>query len=171
MKDSESTLRDGDIHDVCGTDTDGSARLRQNDELISMNRTLVLDWVRSYLKKKDHKLIQGTIFYFNLKYSTAYISSKTSFFASEIFASLDIDIIKKCKKNKQNFSGGNDQIFSCDVYLQLQVPPAFAIVNLLNQRLPHSVKLIKIVHLRTRRHKIKHLLGHLNSSILILVSV
>lgn len=54
MKDSESALREGDIHDVCGADADGSARLRQNDELISVNRTLVLDWVRPYLKKKDH---------------------------------------------------------------------------------------------------------------------
>lgn len=62
-------------------------------------------------------------------------------------------------------------LISCNIYLQLQVPPAFAIVNSFNQRLPHSVKLIKIVHLKTRRHKIKHLSGHFNSSILILVSV
>lgn len=82
MKDSESALREGDIHDVRGADADGGARLRQNDELISVNRTLVLDWVRPYLKKKESLADtrhNSVMFYFNLKDSNAYISSKISF--------------------------------------------------------------------------------------------
>lgn len=53
MKDSESRLRDGDVDDVFGADADGGARFRQNDELISVNGTLVLDWVRPHLKEKS----------------------------------------------------------------------------------------------------------------------
>lgn len=59
MEDTESALRDGDVHDVFGADADGGARVRQNDELISVNRTLVLDWVSSYLRGK--KKIIGLI--------------------------------------------------------------------------------------------------------------
>lgn len=53
MKDTERAPREGDVHDVCGADADGSARLRQNDEVISVNRTPVLDRVRLYLKGKE----------------------------------------------------------------------------------------------------------------------
>lgn len=53
MKDSESRLRDGDAEDVFGADADGGARFRQNDKLISVNGTLVLDRVRPHLKDKS----------------------------------------------------------------------------------------------------------------------
>lgn len=53
MKDGESRLRDGDVDDVFGADADGGARFRQNDELVSVNGTLVLDWVRPHLKEKS----------------------------------------------------------------------------------------------------------------------
>lgn len=53
MKDSEGRLRDGDVDDVFGADAEGGAGFRQNDELVSVNRTLVLDWVRLHLKEKS----------------------------------------------------------------------------------------------------------------------
>lgn len=53
MKDSESSLRDGDVDDVFGADADGGARFRDNEELISVNRTLVLDRVGPHLKEKS----------------------------------------------------------------------------------------------------------------------
>lgn len=52
MKDTKSTLRDGDVHYVFGADADGRARFRQDDKLISVNRTLVLDRVGLHLKGK-----------------------------------------------------------------------------------------------------------------------
>lgn len=37
-----------------------------------------------------------------------------------------------------------------DINLQLQIPPASAAVNSFDQRLPHGVDLIEVVHLRTQ---------------------
>lgn len=70
MKDTESALREGDVHDVRGADADGSARFRQNDEIISVNRTLVLDRVSLYLKGEEINIQYETWFQ---RYSTLFL--------------------------------------------------------------------------------------------------
>ena len=51
VEDVEAGLGDCDIHGVFGADVDGCAWLRKNYKVISMNRTLVLDWVVLNLTK------------------------------------------------------------------------------------------------------------------------
>lgn len=66
VEDVEAALGDGDVHSVFGADADGRARFRKNDKVVSMNGTLVLDWVVFHLKekrkKKDNKECSLSIF-------------------------------------------------------------------------------------------------------------
>lgn len=62
VEDVEAALGDGDVHSVFGADADGRARFRKNDKVVSMNGTLVLDWVVFHLKEKRKKKRQQRMF-------------------------------------------------------------------------------------------------------------
>lgn len=55
VEDSEAALGDGDVHSVFGADVDGSARFGQNDEAVSVDRTLVMDRVVLYLQGEEQQ--------------------------------------------------------------------------------------------------------------------
>lgn len=52
VEDVQAALGDGDVHGVFGADADNCLRFWQDDKVVSVNGTPVLDWVGLHLKEK-----------------------------------------------------------------------------------------------------------------------
>lgn len=61
VEDVEAALGDGDVHGVLGADADGCLRFRENDKVVSVNWTLVLDRVALHLQEQTQEHHLNTV--------------------------------------------------------------------------------------------------------------